>query len=98
MAERASGMVRALAVAVMKLLSPVHRGTTWTWRCCETPPPAGRPRLRPTLMPSGEQAAFTARTASVTVAHSSVCSSAVRSSSSGTSRYGSTIVWAVEYG
>ena len=29
---RASGMVRVLASAVMKLESPVQRGTTWTWR------------------------------------------------------------------
>ena len=40
-------------------------------------PPAGRPRLMPTFTPSGRYAAFTARTASVTVAHSSAVSSGV---------------------
>ncbi len=28
----ASGSVRVFAVAIMKLASPVQRGTTWTWR------------------------------------------------------------------
>src|SRR4051794_31605257 len=40
-----SGSVRVLAVAVMKLASPNQRGTTWTWRCSLTLPPATRPRL-----------------------------------------------------
>ena len=49
----ASGSVRVLAMAVMKLASPVHRGTTWTCRCSLIEPPAGLPRLIPTLIPSG---------------------------------------------
>ena len=73
----ASGSVRVLATAVMKLASPVQRGTTWTCRCSLTEPPAGWPRLMPTLIPSGEYARLIARTASVTVLHSSAVSSAV---------------------
>src|SRR5690606_38938475 len=64
--ESASGIVRVLATAVMKLASPVQRGTTWTCRCSLIDPPAGRPRLTPTFTPSGRYAALTARTASVT--------------------------------
>ena len=61
----ASGNVRVLATAVMKLESPLHRGTTWTCRCSLTLPPAAWPRLMPTLSPSGRYARFSAATASV---------------------------------
>src|SRR5688572_5019 len=50
---RSSGITRTSARAVMKLVSPPHRGTAWRWRCPGTPAPASRPRLAPTLKPSG---------------------------------------------
>ena len=49
---RSSGNTRVSPTTVMKLVSPVHRGTRWTCRCPGIPPPAGLPRLRPTLIPS----------------------------------------------
>ena len=36
-----SGKVRVSAMVVMKLASPIQRGTTWTCRCWLTLPPAG---------------------------------------------------------
>ncbi len=48
-----SGMTRTPATAVMKLVSPDHRGSTCMCRCDGMPAPAARPRLAPMLMPSG---------------------------------------------
>ena len=37
----------------MKLVSPLHRGSTCTWRCVGTPAPAARPIFAPRFTPSG---------------------------------------------
>ena len=37
----------------MKLVSPLHRGSAWMWRCSAIPAPAARPRFRPKFMPCG---------------------------------------------
>src|SRR5262245_10374455 len=41
------------AIVGMKLVSPFQRGTMCQWRWPGRPAPATRPRLRPTLKPSG---------------------------------------------
>jgi len=48
-----SGRTRVSAVVVMKLVSPIQRGSACRCRCSATPAPAARPRLRPKFRPSG---------------------------------------------
>src|SRR4029453_3471445 len=56
---RGSGRTRVSATLVMKLVSPTHRGTTWTWRWPGTPAPPARPRFTPMFIPSGSYPAWT---------------------------------------
>ncbi len=69
---------------VMKLVSPVHRGTRWTCRCPGIPPPAGLPRLRPTLIPSSLYASRSAASDRCVNNATSFNSSIDRSTSVGT--------------
>src|SRR5699024_3620426 len=46
------------AVTVMKLASPIHRGTTCWCRCSYREPPAALPRFSPTLNESGFETAL----------------------------------------
>ena len=85
-------------MATVKLVSPTHRGTKCTCRCWATLPPAGAPRLSPTLSPAGANADLSASVASRTVSQSSLRSSSVRSSRLATCRYGSTKQWPLAYG
>ena len=70
-----SGSTRASATVVMKLVSPFHRGTTWTCTCPGMPAPPARPMLTPTLAPSGWNAPSTATVASCVIAMSAFASS-----------------------
>ncbi len=94
----ASGKVRVLAMAVMKLASPVQRGTTWTWRCSAHAAAGRLAEVDPDVQPSGRYAALTARTASVVDRPQLGVSPASRSSRSATSRYGSTRRGPIAYG
>src|SRR5262249_44741986 len=83
---------------VMKLASPLHRGTTCMCRCSASEPPADFPRLSPTLKPCGCDTDLMTRITFWVNAISSALSSSVRSSSSETRRYGTTIEWPGLYG
>jgi hypothetical protein len=41
------GMTRTLPTTVMKLMSPLQRGTMWAWMWPGTPAPAHLPTLKP---------------------------------------------------
>ena len=83
---------------VMKFASPLQRGTTCMCRCSASEPPAELPRFSPTLKPCGRDTALITRISFCVNAISSAHSSAVRSSSSDTRRYGTTIEWPGLYG
>ena len=83
---------------VMKFASPPQRGTTCMCRCSASDPPAELPRLSPTLNPCGRDTALITRIAFCVNAISSALSASVRSSSSETRRYGTTIKWPGLYG
>src|SRR5439155_15074993 len=48
-----SGITRVSPTTVMKLVSPVQRGSTCRWMWSATPAPAGLPRFMPMFIPSG---------------------------------------------
>src|SRR2546423_13179769 len=82
----------------MKLVSPLHRGSTCTWRCVGTPAPAARPIFAPRFTPSGLYAARIARNARTCARDSATRSSSERSSNVGTCAIGATIKWPDPYG
>ena len=76
---------------VMKFASPLQRGTTCKCRWSASDPPAEVPRFSPTLNPCGRDTALMTRITFWVNAISSALSSTLRSSSSATRRYGTTI-------
>lgn len=75
----------------IKLLSPSQRGTTWQCKCFGMPAPAAEPMLKPTLKPCGCNVFAKISWASTIVSINSARSSADKSVSVGTARYGITI-------
>ena len=98
-AASSSGSTRTSPTTDMKLVSPVHRGTTWMCRWSAMPAPAGRPRFMPDVQPLrpvrlGERHLRAPRQR----ASARPVPPGVASASVATWRFGTTIRWPLLYG